>query len=85
LQLAALLSCFVLPDGPDFFHSIKKSAKNLVKNNLSVFSMDCLSPIDGFLTRPQGGMFEGVEGFVVIVIIVVGLFLFVASGFRLRD
>ena len=56
LRLAALLSCFVLPDGPDFFHSIKKSAKNLVKNNLGVFFMGCLSPIDGFLTRPHGGI-----------------------------
>ena len=55
LNLRLFQDSFVLPDGPDFFHSIKKSAKNLVKNNLGVFSMGCISPIDGFLTSPQGG------------------------------
>jgi hypothetical protein len=53
IHLITIVRFFALPGGPDFFHSMKKSAKNLVKINLCVFSMSRAAPPDGILTRPQ--------------------------------
>jgi hypothetical protein len=47
-----VLSCRT---GFTFLLDEKSKQKNQVKNNLGVFSMDCHSPIDGFLTCPHGG------------------------------
>ena len=42
--------------------------------------MSCLSPIDGFLTRPHGGMFKGFDRLLFVVrCLLSGLFLFVVQ------